>query len=257
MSRAMNLDGVRNFRDFGGYAAKKGRVKRAKLYRSAHLADATDEDVDMMAGLGVAVIVNLLRPTERQRFPSPRWRHFPVATIDNGDEIEAHEPWTDFIAQSDLSAASFRGHLERFYRSACFEPRYVDLFSRYFSALAQAEGAVLVHCAGGKDRTGILVALTHALMGVHRDDIIADFLLTNDPANIERVRPAFAAHIAETVGRMPDDDAMRVATCVEAKYLDEAFTAIEGGFGSLDAYFENGLGVDHARRAAIESRVLE
>jgi protein tyrosine/serine phosphatase len=256
MSRIINFEGVRNFRDFGGYAAEKGRVRRGKLYRSAHLADATVEDVDAMAGLGVAVIVNLLRPAERQRFPSS-WRRFSGVTIDNGEDRESHEPWTDFIAQSDLSAASFRGHFERFYRSACFERRYMDLFSRYFSALAEAEGAVLVHCAGGKDRTGILVALTHALTGVHRDDLLADFLLTNDPANVERVRPAFAAHIAETVGRTPDDDAMRVATCVEAQYLDEAFTAIEGGFGSLDAYFEKGLGVDHARRTAIEGRVLE
>ena len=156
-----------------------------------------------------------------------------------------------------FSAGSFRGYFERFYYSACFAPRYVDLFSRYFGALAETEGAVLVHCAGGKDRTGILVALTHHLAGVHRDDILADFLLTNDPEHVERVRPVFAAHIAEAVGRVPDDAAMLVATCVEAHYLEATFAALDARFGSVDAYFAKALNVDRSTRTAIEASLLE
>src|SRR5262245_435481 len=125
MTRIVALEGVRNFRDFGGYAARGGQLKRAKLYRSAHHADATDSDLQTIAGLGVSLIVNLLRPAERDRFPSRRWSDFSAATIHNDEEHEGDESWSDFLKQSDLSAASFRGHLQRFYRSACFAPRHI------------------------------------------------------------------------------------------------------------------------------------
>jgi protein tyrosine/serine phosphatase len=253
----IQLEGVRNFRDFGGYAAGRGRLKRGRLYRSAHHAHATDADLEAMAGLDVAVVVNLMRPAERHYFPSRRWRGFAAAVIDNDDAEDRGETWTEFLRQSDLSAASFRGHYERFYRAACFTPRYVDLFRRYFQALAEAQGAVLVHCAGGKDRTGMLAALTHHLAGVGRDDIMADFLRTNDPAHMELVKPIFAAHIAETAGRTPGDAALRVAAGVEAQYLEAAFEAIVARHGSIDAYLGTVLGVDDDRRAAIEARLLE
>jgi protein-tyrosine phosphatase len=253
----IQFEGIRNFRDFGGYATGNGRLKRGRLYRSAHHADATDADLDVMAKLDVAVVINLMRPIERQRFPSRRWKGFSAAVIDNDDSHDRGETWSDFLPQSDLSAASFRAYFKRFYRSACFTPRYIDLFRRYFHALAEADGAVLVHCAGGKDRTGILVALTHHLTGVRRDDIIADFLLTNDPAHVERVMPVFAAHIAETTGRVPSDEAMLVATCVEPHFLESTFDVIATRFGSVDAYFRMVLDVDHDKRAAVEARLLE
>ena len=84
MTRIVRLEGVRNFRDFGGYAARGGQLKRAKLYRSAHHADATEADLQTIAGLGVSLVVNLLRPAERDRFPSRRWNDFPTATIHRG-----------------------------------------------------------------------------------------------------------------------------------------------------------------------------
>jgi protein-tyrosine phosphatase len=253
----VEFEGIRNFRDFGGYAGGSGCLKRGRLYRSAHHAHATDADLDAMAKLDLAVVVNLMRPSERQLFPSRLWTGFAATVIDNDNADDGGEAWADFLQQSDLSAASFRAYFERFYRCAGLAQRYVDLFRRYFHALAQAEGAVLVHCAGGKDRTGIVAALTHHLAGVRRDDIMADFLLTNDPAHVERVVPAFAAHIVETTGRVPNDAAMRVAASVEAHYLEAAFDAITTHCGSVDEYFRTVLDVDGDKRTAIEMRLLE
>ena len=88
-----------------------------------------------------------------------------------------------------LTAASFRAYMFDYYREAPFNERMVDLYSRYFEILATAEEPVLIHCAAGKDRTGILAALTHHLAGVHRDDLMADYLATYD-ATIERLAPA-------------------------------------------------------------------
>ena len=87
--------------------------------------------------------------------------------IDNdlGDEVE--DSWRAHVSRSDLSETSFRDYLLAYYRDAPFEARHLDLFGRYFRALAQVEGAFLIHCAAGKDRTGILAALTQHLAGVN------------------------------------------------------------------------------------------
>ena len=80
------------------------------------------------------------------------------------------------MAGWDMKAESYRQFLLRYYEEAPHLPRLVDLFTRYFETLATSDGAVIVHCAAGKDRTGLAVALTHHIAGVHRDDIIADYL---------------------------------------------------------------------------------
>jgi protein tyrosine/serine phosphatase len=91
---------------------------------------------------------------------------------------------------------------------------------------------------------------------VHRDDIFADFLLSNDPARVERDYPLFAAYIAETAGRVPESAAVLVATCVEAGYLDATLDGLRERCGSVKSYLENTLGVDRSARAAIEARLL-
>jgi protein tyrosine/serine phosphatase len=69
------------------------------------------------------------------------------------------------------------GYLMDLYCRLPFDPPYIDPFSRFFDALATTTGPLLVHCGGGKDRTGMIVALTHRLLDVHPDDIITDYLL--------------------------------------------------------------------------------
>jgi protein-tyrosine phosphatase len=155
-----------------------------------------------------------------------------------------------------LKAASFRDYLFGYYRAAPFTPRHLDLFSRYFRALGEADGPVLIHCAAGKDRTGILAALTHHLAGVHADDIVEDYLLTNDEARFERRGPMVLEHIAETTGRKPDPDIARVVMGVEAAYLAEAFEAVKQAHGSIDDYLEAALGVDAALRARLEEKLI-
>eukprot|EP01034_Spumella_vulgaris_P000581 gene581-766_t len=117
-------------------------------------------------------------------------------------------------------------------------------------------GIVVFHCTAGKDRTGILCALTHHIAGVHHDDIIADYLLTNDEERFARRLPLFAAHVEELTGRRPSDEAMRTTMGVEAEYLDRAFEAMRRENGGLDGYLREALGVDAARRAAVERRIL-
>lgn len=83
MTRHIPLQGVENFRDFGDYAAAAGRLKKGVLFRAAHQAQATDDDLEAMAALGIVTLVDLRRPNERERDPSRRWNDFAAQVIDN------------------------------------------------------------------------------------------------------------------------------------------------------------------------------
>lgn len=243
-------------RDFGGYPTQdSGRIRTGALFRSGHLADATPEDLEKIVALGLAVIVDLRRATERQRQPTGRWTG--ECRIIMSDHDDDHDPWLVFLRNSDLSARSIRQYLTNFYLSTPFEPSYVDLFSRFFETLATTSGALLVHCTGGKDRTGLLVALTHRLLGVHRDDILADYLLTNQRQGFESHGSSVARGLAEAVGRALDEATVRTVMEVEAAYLDTAFAAIEARCRSVDAYFKTVLSVTPPVRDAIVTRLTD
>lgn len=257
MTRILPFEGVENFRDFGDYAAGQRRLKRGLLYRSAHHGNATPADLDAIRDLGISVIVDLRRPNERERDPCRRWSGFAANLIENDIGKVDDDPWHLFIASSDLSEDSFRRYMVDYYREAPFVERHVDLYSRYFQALAKADGAVLIHCAAGKDRTGILAALTHHLAGVSEDDLVEDFLLTNDPGRFERRVPVMMEVMRNLTGKSPSEAAVRTALGVEAQYLETAFAAIHDKHGSLDAYLDRELGVDDTARQAIHDRILE
>jgi protein tyrosine/serine phosphatase len=255
-TRHIPFEGIHNFRDFGGYRAHARTLKSGLLYRSANHAYATDADLRKLAELNLAVIVDLRRPNEREREPCRRWEGFGARVIENDIGEDRDDEWRDFIASSDLTVESIRNYMLDYYRRAPFWTRHLDLYSRWFQALAEADGPVLVHCAAGKDRTGIICALTHHVAGVHDDDIVADFLLTNDPERLAKRLPFMRDHIREISGRTPPDDAVLTNMGVEAAYLEEAFRAMREAHGSLDGYLEQALGLDGELRERIHDRLL-
>jgi protein tyrosine/serine phosphatase len=257
MTRHVPLEGVDNFRDYGGYPTIGGRrLKRGVLFRSAAHSRATDADLERLAALGIAVVVDLRRKEERDREPSRHPPGFSGTVIVNDEEL-GEDSWRAHIASGELTAQSFRDYLVEYYRQAPFDARHINLFSRYFAALAERDGPVLIHCAAGKDRTGILAALTHHVAGVHPDDIVADYLLTNDPERMARRLPQVTDAIHETSGKRPAADAVMTVMGVDTAYLDTAFTAIAERFGGTDAYLEQALGVTPAVREALAARLLD
>jgi protein tyrosine/serine phosphatase len=141
------------------------------------------------------------------------------------------------------------------YRRLPYEPAHLDLFSRYFRALAEGDGPVLIHCAAGKDRTGLLAALTHSLLGVSRDDLISDYLLTNAAVDLEGRAEGIAKKLTEMTGRPASHGAVVAFLGVEAEYLDGAFAEITARHGSLRAYLKQALGVDDALAEGIRARL--
>lgn len=257
MTRHIDFEGIENFRDLGGYDTACGRgMKAGVVYRSANHGQATDADLAKLRGLGVTTIVDLRRRRERDREPSRRWPGFDGQVIEN--DIEGVEvDWAEGIAAAPrVDAAWFREDSLGFYREAPHQPRHVDLFRRYFQALAETEGAIVVHCAAGKDRTGLICALTHHIAGVHRDDTLTDYLMTNNEARMAARVDFLRTYILDLTGKQVDDAGLRQAASVHTDYLDHGLAAITESHGDIDRYLEDVLGVDSALRGKIEARIL-
>lgn len=251
MTRILPLEGVDNFRDFGDYPAGDRRIARGRLFRSANHYRATEADLLALRALNLATIVDLRRRDERERDPSRRWEGFACTVIDNDIGEGEVDSWHAFVQSCDLSPRSFETYMETWYRTAAFEPRHLDLFSRAIQALARHEGPMLVHCAAGKDRTGILCGLIHHIAGAHRDDILADYLLTNEAARIELRLERMADYIEALNGKRPSAEAVRTAMGVQARFLESTFESIEARFGDIETYLEQALGVGGAMREQV------
>jgi protein tyrosine/serine phosphatase len=256
MTRRIPFEGIDNFRDFGGYTAGARQLKRGLLYRSAHQAMATDADLARLAAMGFSTIVDLRRANEREKNPSRRWDGFTAQVIENDIGQDSVDEWAAFIVTSDLTVQSFHSYMVDYYRHAPFQARHIDLYRRYFRALAESEGPILVHCAAGKDRTGIICALTHHVAGVHDDDIQADYLLTNDEERLTARLPMIREVIREATGRVATDEALMTAMRVEPEYLAESFRVMREAHGSLDGYLDQVLGLDADLRGRLHDRLL-
>lgn len=255
--RLLPFQALDNFRDYGDYAVGEGRIARGRLYRSAHQAKATEADLAQLATLNLATVVDLRRPSERRTQPSRRPVGWIGQVIESDHDDGGEAPHITFLKTADLTEDSGRAFMTETYRRLPFEPAHIDLFSRYFRALADSDGPMLIHCAAGKDRTGLLAALTHSLLGVSRDDVIADYLLTNVAVDLEGRAEGIAKKLTEMTGRPASHGAVVAFLGVEADYLDGAFGEIATRHGSVAAYLKQVLGVDAALGQRIRARLTK
>lgn len=254
--RLLPLDQVHNGRDFGGYAVSGGGyVAMGQLFRTAHPFGATEADMRVLLGLGLATVVDLRGPAERRHAPSPWPRDFGAAVIETQGDTASLAPhlraMTDAPTPADAVTAMVNG-----YRGMPFQPQLVELFGAYLRALAAAQGPLLIHCMAGKDRTGLGVALLHKMLGVHDDDVIADYLLTNTVGDTEaRIAAGIdASHDGWSKGL--SEAVIREMMMVRPDYLHAAFAAIDAQCGGLDGYMDSVLSVGAAEREAIRARLI-
>lgn len=252
-TRVLPLEGIHNFRDYGDYpVAGGGRVKPGVLWRSAQHGDATDGDLDRLRELHIRTVIDLRGITERKAKPCRRYPGFAA-------EVLFHEGETAGLhveaASGSPTVTEARAAMTRLYAGIAFRPNLVPMLQRYFRALEQRDGSSLVHCVAGKDRTGFAVALMQHLLGVHPDDILADYVMTNSAGNVEARIAAGAEQIRARYGAI-DDDTVRALMGVEPGYLETAFAAVRDAHGSIDAYIAEALEVDPARADALRAKYL-
>jgi protein-tyrosine phosphatase len=256
MQRHIDFDAIENFRDFGGYETVCGRgLVTGRLYRSGHHALATEADLARLEALGIGAIADLRQPSERAREPGRRWRGFGAEVIDS-DATSDTPDWVEALKTGSLTADYWFENTLAHYRLHAFEPRHIEVFRRLLRHIADGEGAVIVHCAAGKDRTGVACALVHHVAGVPREAMIADYMLTNDESRILRKMAHTAEFVERIAGRRPTDEALRVAVSVYPEFLEAFFDSVTERHGSVDGYLEAVLGVDAGLRDRIRERLL-
>jgi protein tyrosine/serine phosphatase len=130
------------------------------------------------------------------------------------------------------------------------------VYRDYFRVLSELSAPTLVNCTAGKDRTGVLVALLQTALGMHRDDIIEDYLLTNSAGDKEARIGALKADLQRRFGAPMSDEAVRVVTSVEPAFLDSAFEAIQQRHGSTENYLVDALGITPERREGLKARLI-
>jgi protein-tyrosine phosphatase len=240
-NRVLALEGIHNFRDYGGYRTRFGAlIPRGRLFRSGHLSYATKNDIERLSAIELGLIVDLRSDIERKADPSL------IGPVKGG--LLAFV--TDTHGETPHLSSKFEGLATRqqaidgmneIYTSLPFNPANQLSFGLHLKNLAQCQSATLVHCFAGKDRTGLTVALFHQLMSVAEDDIYQDYMLTNATGD-ERLSAGIAALRAK-YGLNLKDAVLEEVMLVRPEYLATAFSQIISRFGTIEDYVINGLGV--------------
>jgi protein-tyrosine phosphatase len=255
--RLIPFDRILNFRDFGGWETADGaRIARGKLYRSASFHDATDSDVEKLNAMDLRFLVDLRRPEERAHEPS-KWESESCRVIFNDEGAGAGPalpPHLVALLQSDLSPAATRNYMLSLYRQIPYDPRLIRLYRDWFAEVGEG-GAGIVHCAAGKDRTGIACALTLMALGVDEEAVFADYEFTNQAVDLERRMPRIQARMEERLARKLDPQALRPMLGVEIDYLRATFEEIEARSGSVENYLRDVLGVSETERTQLRAKL--
>lgn len=254
--RVLALRGVHNFRDYGGYAViGGGRVNRGVLWRSGQHVDASKDDLAAIDALDIRHVVDFRGASERSNAPCPRPANFAGEVHFFDGETANLAPHLEAVI-GELDVEGAHRAMERIYRNLPNRKPVLWVMRRYFDVLSKGQGASLVHCLAGKDRTGMAVALLHHALGVHPDDAMADFLLTNIAGNIEARVAAGAEAVRGRYGAI-DDKTIHVLMGVDERYLHAMREAVEAEHGGVDAFLANVLEVDDAKRDALRLHLVE
>lgn len=257
MSRIYDFDSIINFRDFGNYPAGSGQhVKVGKLYRSAHFNSASDADLEKLAELGIALVIDLRHKPERDRQPN-RWPETPEPTVlhypDPKDSNQSLAPHEIFIKETLSTPEEARGYMQGSYEARPHDAGFKSIFSDTLKFMAKTGSPILIHCAAGKDRTGTLAAVILSALGVPFETIMDDYMMTMEAVDIEAFLEPASQNMATRYGRHIPVDALRPLFHVEPSYLQRSMATIE----DPDGYIANTLDITPSERQALHKFYLE
>ena len=252
--RVLPLAGVHNFRRFGAYDGADGRAVSDRLYRSGQFSRATPDDRQRLSALNIKVVADLRRPSERDAEPSfwPEEPGVQVIESDHGGPAEA--PHLRFLREADLTFESIRQFMTETYRRLPFDEGNQHVFREGMKALAEGDDdhGFVVHCAAGKDRTGIFCALVLWELGVDHDTVVEDYLMTNRAVDFDTIAAVMRERLSAKYGRTFRDPELKAFLGVDGDYLDAALEVM----GDPKAYLREELGLDEAVLARLRDRLL-
>jgi protein tyrosine/serine phosphatase len=202
-------------------------------------------------------MVDLRRPEERAREPN-RWPDDPARVVfnDEGAAIGL-PPHLQALLRDDLTSEGVAAYMRSIYREFAFDPRHIQLYRAWFQKLNESGGPAIIHCAAGKDRTGLGCALTLVALGVDEESIFADYEFTNQAIDLDARLPRIQARMEERLERKLNAEALRPMLGVHADYLRGALDEIDARYGSALGYLECELGVGPEQRSKLREHLAE
>lgn len=218
--RRLDWPACQNTRDLGGLPRPGGLTRSGILVRSDNLQNLNAAGQEAMVAYGVTKVIDLRSESEVASSPSQIAATWPGAAQ---APTYTHLALADDATMRKLSEAS--NMYERYLLMLEQRP---EAFAQIFSTLANAEGTVVFHCFAGKDRTGMVAAMSLALAGVDVDSIAADYAET-DSQMATRYAEWLAAASPEILEAMRDDlrcPPERIVGVLE--HLDKQWGGVEG-----------------------------
>jgi protein-tyrosine phosphatase len=261
--RVIHLKGTSNTRDIGGYQISDNRTLRSgQIIRSENLSRLTANDFQKLEEIGVKTVIDLRTDKEHDQSPTvwqgdnpPRFYHFPIG--------DSHNDW--FNAQRKMMKSNrftekqASKHMVEGYRmiAEVGPPSYQKLMGL---VLDQSNWPILIHCNAGKDRAGIATTLILEALGVDRETIMEEFLLTNEIGRTQEKAAILAKESKKSShgkrsGRTPTASAWYPIVGVKAEMLEAFYASVDDEYGSMDAFLTE-LGVDQDARSALAASLI-
>jgi protein-tyrosine phosphatase len=234
-TRLIALERAFNFRDLGGYQSSQGgQVRWRRIFRADSLSTLTDGDHRVLADLSIATVIDLRTHKEAERFGKIRpseayaYHHLPMADV-LPDTTDTRWSSPEFVA------ARYRDILAD--ADACVQ-------STLSIAADPGSYPLVFHCAAGKDRTGIVAVIILALLGVGREDIIADYMLTRSA--MERMVAYLTAGSPERALQI--EPHLPAITATRPGNVSGLIQMIDDQYGSVEGYIRHIGAGDSASR---------
>jgi protein-tyrosine phosphatase len=242
--RRIPFAGALNFRDIGGYpTGDGGRTRWGAVYRSDSLSFLAPDDLPAFDALGIKAIYDLRRSREIALHPGPR-EHVHIE-LPNRNPLDDGEP-AMLLTRGDGERwllADYRGML------ASAGATFGELFSR----LAEPRRLpAVIHCLGGKDRTGLTVALLLTALGVPRQMVLDDYQLTNDYRGVAHSSDVVALFVESGIARPAAEGLLGAPRWVLAQALGE----LEDTYAGIEGYLLGPGGMRPTTLAALRTALL-
>lgn len=249
----MKLQGGINFRDLGGYLAADGRrVKKNRLYRSGSLSRLTAEDCAQLEALSITHIHDYRDIKESEQDKDVIWEgaHYECCPA-NPDSHAVNVAGHDFYAEESLRAIP-GNFMESLYQQLPFSN---NAYKRLFERVEPLQnGALVQHCAVGKDRTGVGSALMLMSLGVKKETVIEDYLRTE-----QTLQPFRELILNQNEKKLSSKslETLHYLMSVQEQFLNAAFHEIHQRYGSMDRYFTAEFNLTPDRLKALQDKYLE
>jgi protein-tyrosine phosphatase len=252
--RLIALEGALNWRDLGGYPTADGHVTRwDRLYRADGLDQLTDADLDVIADLGIKLVIDFRvdrevdeNPSRLPDHPELRRQRLPIG----GDEVEGRSI-LETIKAGDLRTYTIQEMAEVYER--LLEAAALNFGEVIIHAADPANHPMVFHCTAGKDRTGLMAMLLLGALGVSDDDIVADYELTTHYRSNKRL--AILGPELEKAG--VDIEAVRPFLTAQAPVMAATIEALKVRYGSIEGYLVHEAEIDPSTLADLRAVMLE